>query len=240
MMRKLLLLLLCSSFSVHAQNDEVINTQIKEIYRQVLTQGKSYDWLNHLTNQIGGRLSGSLNAERAIKWAKDELDALQLDSVWLQAVMVPKWVRGTFEYANIESSPGNTINVSICALGGSIATPSAGIRANVVEVKKIEDLALLGKDKIEGKIVFFNRPMESGLINTFEAYSGAVDQRYIGAAEAAKFGALAVIVRSLNLRLDDYPHTGVMSYGNLPINKRIPAAAISTNGAELLSSMIAL
>ena len=242
MMRKLLLLLLllCSSFSVHAQNDEVINTQIKEIYRQVLTQGKSYDWLNHLTNQIGGRLSGSLNAERAIKWAKDELDALQLDSVWLQTVMVPKWVRGTFEYANIESSPGNTINVSICALGGSIATPSAGIRANVVEVKKIEDLALLGKDKIEGKIVFFNRPMEADLINTFEAYSGAVDQRYIGAAEAAKFGALAVIVRSLNLRLDDYPHTGVMSYGNLPINKRIPAAAISTNGAELLSSMIAL
>ena len=240
MMRKLLLLILCSSFSVHAQNDEVINTQIKEIYRQVLTKGKSYDWLNHLTNQIGGRLSGSLNAERAIKWAKDELDALQLDSVWLQTVMVPKWVRGTFEYANIESSPGNTINVSICALGGSIATPSAGIRANVVEVKKIEDLALLGKDKIEGKIVFFNRPMEADLINTFEAYSGAVDQRYIGAAEAAKFGALAVIVRSLNLRLDDYPHTGVMSYGNLPINKRIPAAAISTNGAELLSSMIAL
>ena len=107
MMRKLFLLLLCSSFSVHAQNDEVINTQIKEIYRQVLTQGKSYDWLNHLTNQIGGRLSGSLNAERAIKWAKDELDALQLDSVWLQTVMVPKWVRGTFEYANIESSPLN-------------------------------------------------------------------------------------------------------------------------------------
>ena len=154
--------------------------------------------------------------------------------------MVPKWVRGTFEYANIESSPGNTINVNICALGGSIATPSIGIRANVVEVKHLDDLAKLGKEKIKGKIVFFNRSMQTDLINTFMAYSGAVDQRYSGAAEAAKYGALAVIVRSMNFRLDDHPHTGVMSYGDLPTNKRIPAAAISTNDADLLSSMIAL
>jgi hypothetical protein len=239
MMKKLCLILLFVGLSLNAQKEEV-NSQIKEIYRQALTQGKSYDWLNHLTNQIGGRLSGSLNAERAIKWAKEELDTLPLDSVWLQTVMVPKWVRGTFEYANIESSPGNTINVNICALGGSIATPSVGIRANVIEVNQIDELAKLGKDKIKGKIVFFNRPMQADLINTFKAYGGAVDQRYNGAAEAAKYGALAVIVRSLNFRLDDYPHTGVMSYGDLPINKRIPAAAISTNDAELLSSMIAL
>ena len=130
--------------------------------------------------------------------------------------------------------------MNICALGGSIATPSVGIRANVIEVKHIDDLAKLGKEKIKGKIVFFNRPMQADLVNTFKAYGGAVDQRYSGAAEAAKYGALAVIVRSLNFRLDDYPHTGVMSYGDLPINKRIPAAAISTNHAELLSSMIAL
>lgn len=232
--------MLFGSLSLNAQKDGVVSNQIKEIYSEALNHGKSYDWLNHLSNQIGGRLSGSLNAERAIKWAKEELEALPLDSVWLQTVMVPKWVRGTFEYANIESSPGNTINVNICALGGSIATPSVGIRANVIEVKQIDELAKLGKDKIKGKIVFFNRPMQADLVNTFEAYAGAVDQRYNGAEEAAKYGALAVIVRSLNFRLDDYPHTGVMSYGDLPINKRIPAAAISTNDAELLSSMIAL
>ena len=232
--------MLFGSLSLNAQKEEVVSNQIKEIYSEALNHGKSYYWLNHLSNQIGGRLSGSLNAERAIKWAKEELEALPLDSVWLQTVMVPKWVRGTFEYANIESSPGNTINVNICALGGSIATPSVGIRANVIEVKQIDELAKLGKDKIKGKIVFFNRPMQADLVNTFEAYAGAVDQRYNGAEEAAKYGALAVIVRSLNFRLDDYPHTGVMSYGDLPINKRIPAAAISTNDAELLSSMIAL
>lgn len=240
MLKKIYLLLLCSSLSIYAQDEKVLSNQIEKIYEEALTRGKSYDWLDHLTNQIGGRLSGSLNAERAIKWSKEELDALKLDSVWLETVMVPKWVRGTFEYANIESSPGNTINVNICALGGSIATPSVGIRANVVEVKHFDDLAKLGKDKIKGKIVFFNRPMEANLINSFQAYAGAVEQRYSGAAEAAKYGAVAVIVRSLNFRLDDYPHTGVMSYGDLPINKRIPAAAISTNDAELLSSMIAL
>ena len=240
MMKKLWLLFILSSVFLHAQREDDLNIKIKEIYRQAMVHGKSYDWLDHLSNQIGGRLSGSLNAERAIKWAKEELDTLPLDSVWLQPVMVPKWVRGTFEYANIESSPGNTINVNICALGGSIATPSSGIRAKVVEVKNLDDLAKLGEEKIKGKIVFFNRPMQADIVNSFKAYGNAVDQRYSGAAQAAKYGALAVIVRSMNFRLDNYPHTGVMSYGDLPTNKRIPAAAISTNHAELLSSMIAL
>lgn len=240
MIKKMAFIFLCSSLFLSAQNKEEITDQLKHIYKESLTSGKSYDWLDHLCNQIGGRLSGSLNAERAIQWANEELNSLPIDSVWLQPVMVPKWVRGTFEYANIESSPGNTINVNICALGGSIATPSMGIRSNVVEVKEMEDLARLGKEKIKGKIVFFNRPMQADLINTFDAYGGAVNQRYSGAAEAAKYGAVAVIVRSLNLRLDDYPHTGVMSYGDLPLQQRIPAAAISTNHAELLSSMLAL
>lgn len=235
----LLVFLFGIQFMIAQQKTEVEN-QISEIYRKVLTEGKSYNWLEHLSKNIGGRLSGSLNAERAIKWAKDELDSIGLDSVWLQPVMVPKWVRGTFEYANIESSPGNTINVNVCSLGGSIATPTGGIKANVIEVKNISELERLGADKIKGNIVFFNRPMDASLVNTFDAYSGAVDQRYSGAAEAAKFGAVAIIVRSMNLRLDDYPHTGVMSYGSLPISKRIPAAAISTNDAELLSSMISL
>ena len=82
--------------------------------------------------------------------------------------------------------------------------------------------------------------MQADLIQTFEAYGGCVDQRYSGAAEAAKYGAVGVMVRSMNLRLDNYPHTGSMSYGDLPVEKRIPAAAISTNGAEMLSTVLAL
>ena len=214
-------------------------TNIQVLFKKSLTEGKSYEWLEHLSNKIGGRLSGSLNSKRAIEWSKNELENLGLDKVYLQPVMVPKWIRGTFEYANIETSPGNTINVPVCALGGSISTPLGGLRANVVEVKTFDELSEKKKN-IEGKIVFFNRPMRVDLVDTFEAYSEAVNQRLQGAEIAARHGAVGVIIRSLNLKLDDQPHTGTMSYGTLPLSKRIPAASISTNGAELLSSMLSL
>lgn len=225
------------SLQVFAQSDADV---LKNLYTTSLTNGKSYDWLDHLSNQIGSRLSGSLGAEQAVEYTKAEMEKLGFDKVWLQPVMVPKWVRGAPEFAYIETSPGTTTPVNICALGGSIATPAAGLKANVIEVKSIEELAILGKDKIQGKIVFFNRPMQEDLINTFEAYGGCVDQRGSGAKEAAKYGAVGVIVRSMNLRLDDFPHTGAMGYGDLPKDQYIPAAAISTNHAEVLSGMLSL
>ncbi len=233
----ILLISLFMAYQVSAQSDAEI---IKKIYSTSLTNGKSYQWLDHLSNQIGSRLSGSLGAERAVAYTKEELDKLGFDKVWLQPVMVPKWVRGLPEFAYIESSPGNTTKVNICALGGSIATPNAGVKANVIEVKSIDELATLGRDQIEGKIVFFNRPMQADLIHTFEAYGGCVDQRGSGAKEAAKYGAVGTIVRSMNLRLDDFPHAGGMSYGDLPTSQYIPAAAISTNDAEVLSAMLSL
>ncbi|SIQ37709.1 M20/M25/M40 family metallo-hydrolase [Maribacter ulvicola] len=214
--------------------------QIKKLYDTALTDGAGYDWLNYLSNQIGGRLSGSIQAQQAVDYTKAQLDSLGLDKVWLQPVMVPKWVRGTPEFAYFETSPGTTTNVPICAIGGSVATSPNGVKANIVEVQGIEQLAALGKDKIQGKIVFFNKPMDPTQINTFTAYSSCVDQRYAGALEASEYGAVGVIIRSMNLRLDDYPHTGAMSYGNQIVSERIPAAAISTNAAELLSTSLKL
>ena len=222
-----------------AQEDKHVYN-ISKIYDVALTNGNSYEWLDYLSNQIGGRLSGSLNAERAVKWGFEELKNLDLDKVFLEDVMVPKWVRGTFEYASIITGPGMSINVPICSLGGSIATPASGLRGQVVEVKSFEELEALGMKNIKGKFVFFNRPMPPDIIDTFEAYSATRDQRSNGAERAAKYGAIGVIIRSMNLKLDDYPHTGNMSYGELPNKMRIPAASISTNGAELLSSMISL
>ncbi len=233
----LFLCLVVCNLILAQQKDEV---QLRKIYDAALTNGKSYDWLNYLSNQIGGRLSGSVQAEQAVEYTKAELDALGLDNVWLQPVMVPKWVRGTPEFAYYETDPGITTNVPITALGGSVATPPKGIKAQLIEVQSIAELEELGADKIAGKIVFFNRPMDPVHINTFDSYSGAVDQRGSGAKEAGKFGALGVIVRSMNLRLDDFPHTGGMSYGDTPENQRIPAAAVSTNSAELLSTTLKL
>ncbi len=224
-------LALCST----AQSDA---DYIKTIYKNALTDGQSYQWLDYLSNEIGGRLSGSLNAEYAVEYTKSELQKLGLDRVWLQPVMVPKWVRGNPEFSFIETAPGKTIPVNVCALGGSVSTPAQGLRATLIEVKGIEELEALDPKQVEGKIVFFNRSMQADLILTFEAYGGCVDQRYKGAEAAAKLGAVATIVRSMNLRLDDLPHTGAMSYGDTPVSKRIPSAAISTNDAEMLSGML--
>ncbi|WP_159021338.1 M28 family peptidase [Formosa sp. L2A11] len=237
-MKKIIVLIALSlSCHVFGQTDAEM---VKEIYKSALLEGKSYNWLETLSLDIGGRLSGSLNAERAVDWGKEELDELGLDKVWLQPVMVPKWVRGAKEFAYIRAGSGKTTDVNICALGGSVATNPLGVTAAVVEVKNFDDLKALGEAGIKGKIVFYNRPMQADLINTFDAYGGCVDQRYMGAVEAAKYGAGGVIVRSMTLNIDDLPHAGSMTYGDLPVSERIPSAAISTKGANLLSSMLKL
>jgi hypothetical protein len=237
MKNSILSILSIMPFFVLSQTDEKV---ISDIYTNSLTNGQSYNWLDYLSNNIGSRLSGSLGAEKAVAWTKEELENLGLDKVWLQPVMVPKWVRGIPEFAYIETDPGNTIKVNICALGGSISTPSTGLKAKIIEVSGVEDLEKLGRDKIKDKIVFFNRPMDASIINTFESYGGCVDQRYSGAMEASKFGAIGVIVRSMNLRIDDLPHTGSMTYGDIATIDRIPSAAISTKHADLLSGMLKL
>lgn len=243
-MKHLILLLITAIFFSSEGLSQKVNQEdsltIRNLFDMALLNGKSYDWLDDLSNQIGGRLSGSLEAEQAIEFTKEELDKLGLDKVWLQPVMVPKWTRGIPEYAFIETAPGITSIQNVCALGGSVPTPDGGLKAEVIEVSGIEDLKNYGRERIEGKIVFYNRPMDATLINTFSAYGGCVDQRYAGAMEAAKYGAVGVVVRSMTLKKDEYPHTGAMSYGDSPVRQRIPACAISTKGADYLSSALRL
>lgn len=234
MKKTLFLALFLNGISLFAQVSE--EQTIKGIYKSALTNGKCYNWLDHLSNQIGSRLSGSANAEKAVLYTKEQMETLGFDKVFLQEVMVPKWVRGEKETAYIIDNK-TKINVPICALGGSIATAKNGLTAEVVEVHGLDELAALG-DKLKGKIVFYNRPMDPENIATFKSYSGCVDQRSAGAKEAAKYGAVGTIVRSMNMRLDDFPHTGAMGYGDLPKSDYIPTAAISTNGAELLSKRL--
>lgn len=226
---------LLTTFSLNAQsNDEKM---LRSIYDEALTHSQCYDWLDYLSNTIGARLSGSPSAEKAVQYTQSELEKLGLDRVFLQEVMVPHWVRGEKEKAYFENN-GKKVEVPICALGSSVATPKNGLKAPIIEVMGIDEMIALGTEKIKGKIVFFNRPMTPIHIRTFEAYGGCIDQRSSGAREAAKLGAVGVIVRSMNLRLDDFPHTGNTNYGDLPKEKYIPAAAISTNGANLLSESL--
>ncbi len=224
-MKKLLLLfLVCVSAQAYAQNTDSLT--IRKIYDEALSNGKSYEWLRYLTQQIGPRLSGSDGAQKAVDWTKQLMEQQGFDRVFLQEVMVPHWVRGAKEMAYVQTGK-QKITVPIAALGGSVATPGNGVEAQVIEVKGFPELRALGPDKVKGKIVFFNRPMDPTKFITFEAYSGAVEQRANGATEAAKLGAVGAIVN---------PHTGGMRYGTgVPL---IPTAAISTNGANLLSKSL--
>ncbi|MEM8907476.1 MAG: M28 family peptidase [Bacteroidota bacterium] len=210
---------------------------IRQIYDTALTQGKAYDWLDYLSTQIGGRLSGSPEAALAVEYTRQVMDTLGLDSVWLQPCKVPHWLRGDKERVRIINSESvGMLELPALALGNSIATPIAGIRAEVIEVRSLDEVEQLGQAQIEGKIVFYNRPMNPRQIRTFNAYGGAVDQRVNGASQAAQFGAVATLVRSMTTRSDDVPHTGVMV--NKEGVKKIPAVAISTNAADQLSDLL--
>lgn len=221
--------------SVSAQTTD--ENTIKLIFDTALGKGESYKMLEHLTGRIGPRLSGSPGAAAAVEWSRHVMQEYEFDSVWLQPVMVPHWVRGQKEEGRIiNSKKMGTVSVNICALGGSIGTGPSGIAASVVEVKSFEELKQLGASHVKGKIVFFNRPMDPTKINTFNAYAGAVNQRGGGASEAAKYGAVAVVVRSMGSNIEDYPHTGGMQYA--PNIQQIPAVAISTKHAELLSKLL--
>nr|MDQ3047458.1 M20/M25/M40 family metallo-hydrolase [Bacteroidota bacterium] len=222
------------SSCLFAQSDSIM---FKNIFNEALTNGKSYSNLNYLCKKIGPRLAGSPGAQQAVEWAFKAMKEAGADTVYLQECMVPHWVRGEKELAKVLSSNGKGIKeVPVCALGGSVATPPEGLNAQVIEVKTFEELSALGKDKVSGKIVFFNRPMDATHIETFHAYGGAVMQRWAGASEAAKLGAVAVVVRSITLAQDDNPHTGSMGYKD-SITK-IPACAISTNAANWLSTYL--
>ncbi len=229
----ILSLLFFTSFT-HAQNNDSV--VIRNIYTEALSNGKAYGWLDFLTNNIGGRLSGSEEATKAVLFVEEELNKINPDRVFKQEVIVPHWVRGEKESAEIKMTNKKTVAVSICALGGSISTPKEGIKAKVVEVKNFEELDMLGTEKIKGKIVFFNHPMDPANYSTFKSYGEAARYRWSGASKAAKYGAVGAVIRSMTLSLDDFPHTGSMGYNDsFP---KVPTCAISTIGAAKLSASI--
>ncbi len=223
-----------SFFSIKAQtsrlNKEDVKV-IKGIYDESLTSRDTYKLLDHLCNKIGHRLSGSIGASKAVEWTEMIMNSYSFDKIYKQDLFVPNWKRGDKEEVKIIGQKDEELNV--LALGMSVSTPKKGISAKVVEVQGIEDIEILGREKIKGKIVFFNRPTDQRLISTGSAYGGAVDQRTAGPAEAAKYGAVAVVIRSIGTAFDDVPHTGVTRY--VEGIKKIPAVALGVKSADKLT-----
>jgi carboxypeptidase Q len=234
-MRFLLLVIFATVLSLQSQQrEQFLRTGEMILHKGLLEEG-AYEILAELLT-VGPRFAGSPGKAAAVELSYQMMTDIGLDRVWLEPVMVPRWVRSEIEEAKVVGSERvGDVPLTIAALGGSVGTPQEGITAPVVEVRSFDELQQLG-DTVRGKIVFFNRPMDRRLVNTFAAYSGAVNQRTQGAIEAAQRGAVAVLVRSITLRIHDYPHTGGMRYrDDVP---QIPAAAISTKGAEHLSALL--
>lgn len=232
-MRKFIFILFFVPFGVKAQQDSL---QIASIFEHILSAGECHDDLRVLCKDIGARLSGSPAADKAIIWGFETLKSLNPDTVFLQDIEVPHWTRGSVERAVLKGK-AVTKELHICALGGAVGTKGT-VEAEVIMVKELSELEVLGRAQVEGKIVFYNRALNPVLINTGAAYGGAFDQRSRGAIEAAKYGAVGTLVRSLTHALDTLPHTGAMNYEEG--TDSIPAAAISTVDANYLSEQLKL
>lgn len=231
MKKSIYLALLFISISFHGQaQDSIADAKaLKQLYTTALKENQGYNWLSQLTT-LGSRLTGSPQATDAVLYFKNKADSLGFKTQ-LQEVKVPQWVRGPKEVAYYTVGE-KTYYMRCTALGGSVATPDDGLQAPIVEITSFEQLDGM-TDELKGKVAFFNIPMDPSFINTFFSYSTAVKQRYAGAVEASKKGAIAVVSRSLSATVNEYPHTGSMTYkGAL---RQIPSMAISTVDAELLS-----
>ncbi|MEN3328864.1 MAG: hypothetical protein V7638_3671 [Acidobacteriota bacterium] len=188
-----------------------------------LTSDRAYSRLAHLTDHIGNRLSGSQNLERAIEWAISEMKRDGLDNVRGEKVMVPHWVRGEESLEMLAPVPRK---LQMLGLGNSIGTSAEGITAEAVVVRSFEELDRLG-EQVRGKIVVYNAP--------YANYGATVAYRWGGASRAARYGAVAALVRSITPVSLQTPHTGAMGYD--PDQPKIPTAAVTIEVAEFLQRM---
>ncbi|HEV7427690.1 MAG TPA: M20/M25/M40 family metallo-hydrolase [Thermoanaerobaculia bacterium] len=221
-------LLLSLSASAQSTADAIIARELQT--------SRAYETLAHITDDIGARLTGSKGAAKAVTWTTQQFREWGI-AVTNEPVMVPHWVRGREEARLV--SPADH-NIVLTAIGGSVATPAAGITADVIEVNSFDELKTLGVAKLRGKIVFYNNPMDMDLVRAhraFEAYRIAVAFRGAGASRAAEYGAKAVVIRSVGSASLRTPHTGALRYD--PKQPKVPAAAMTAEDAMLVHRLLA-
>ena len=231
-MKSLFFLIVFGSLPLAIFSQSPDETVIGEIFDNVLLSDKAYRNLEYLCEYTPGRLLGSEESVTALEYMKSYFEEMGVDTVFLQEFKTPAW-RCNNTAVTILSGEGDII-LRADALGPSPSTPGEGLVARVVEVQGLEELKTLDSDTIAGKIVFFNKPVNLKLVNTFQCYGSAIDQRYHGPALAAEMGAAGVLVRSVTTKHDTFPHTGSTGFED----RKIPCAAISTVDADILSDAL--
>lgn len=223
-----------------ASYPEMLRGELEKIRDAALQSDYAYHQFVHLTDNIGPRLSGSPQAQHAVEYVAEELRKLGAE-VKLEKVMVPHWVRGAETGELVEfrgQAPNTTQKIVLTALGGSVATPSEGLTAEVVVVKSFDQLAGLGREKVAGKIILFNNRYDQQMAAEGlggEAYGQAVVYRGAGPSAAARLGAVAALVRSVGNADYRLPHTGATRYASDA--PKIPAAAVTSEDADLLGGL---
>jgi carboxypeptidase Q len=214
---------------------------LKRLRQAALASDYAYKRVAHLADNIGPRLSGSGQAAKAVEYVASELKAIGCD-VQLEKVMVPHWVRGE-ETAALIQFPGQAENTTqkivLCALGASVATTADGIEADVIVVRNFDELKLLPRDKVTGKIVLFNYPFDKQMAaegRAGEAYGEAVVYRSKGPSAAARQGAVACLIRSVGGADYRLPHTGQTDYAHDA--PKIPAGAVTAEDADLIADLL--
>lgn len=243
-MRKLFLAMIAGLLLQPAGAQTTDSAWIKKISDEILTNGKAYENLRHLTKKIGARLAGSSGMVKAEQWGVDLMKRSGADQAWLQECMVPHWVRGGTDDAQASytipaSRTKNMIpqkkGLDIVALGNSVGSGPKGVNAPVLLVNSFDELEAK-KDQVKGKIVFYNYKFNDTYISTFNAYRDAGQYRGAGPSRASKYGAVGVIVRSMSHAVDNNPHTGATRYDSA--YAKIPAVAIGLRDADWLSEQI--
>jgi hypothetical protein len=232
-MRKILISLFAfASVVANAQNEDSVF--IKRISNNILSSNDAYDNLWYLCKKIGPRLAGSSGMVKSEQWGLQTFKKYNPDNAWLQQCMVPHWVRGGKDVANVTYDGKKTINLNVLALGNSVGTGKKGVKASLLVVNSFDDLEAK-KDLVKGKIVFFNIPFGDTLVNPFDSYRVYATYRGSSASRAAKYGAVAVLVRSMSHSTDNHPHTGAMRYDTN--YSKIPAAAVGLRDVEKLAQL---
>src|SRR5438045_5170863 len=213
---------------------------LKRLQQAALTSDYAYRQVAHLSNNIGSRLTGSAQADKAVEYVASELKAIGCE-VQLERVRVPHWVRGE-ETAALVQFPGQAANTAqkivLCALGDSVPTPADGIEAEVIAVRNFDELKSLRNEKVAGKIVLFNYPFDKQMAaegRGGDAYGQAVVYRSDGPSAAARNGAVACLIRSVGGAEYRLPHTGMTKYANDA--PKIPAGAVTAEDADLIADL---
>jgi carboxypeptidase Q len=214
---------------------------LKRLREAALSSDYAFKQVAHLANNIGPRLSGSIQAAQAVEYVANEMKSLGCE-VQLEKVMVPHWVRGS-ETAELTHFPGQAAGtrqkIVLCALGGSVATSPEGIDADTICVRDFEELKSLTPEKVSGKIVLFNHAFDRQMAaqgHAGDAYGQAVVYRSDGPVAAAKLGAIACLIRSVGAAAYRIPHTGQTNYKDgVP---KIPAAAVTAEDAGLIAYLV--